>query len=189
VNRDVDNLGGRDPHDVVGVVPGADRAEINRKFRQRLRQTHPDAGGDHDEQVRLNLARDILLDPARLREYEQQVRGPAESRPEPEPDDSFEWTSGAGPSPTGAGRPPPRPAPYEPREFYSQPPASYTNPVASLALYLSFCVPFAGIILGSVALYQIWRGRGLGRVRAGVAIAISTVAVLSYWFPGLAPGG
>lgn len=125
MNRDFEDLGGRDPHDIVGVAPGADRAEITRRFRQRLRRTHPDAGGNHRDQVMLNLARDILLDPVRLREYQQKIRRPAPEQkvrkpapqarrpaarrpPASEPtDDPFRWESGVGPTPR-PHRPPPR---------------------------------------------------------------------------------
>jgi hypothetical protein len=131
VNRDFEDLGGRDPHDVVGVAPGADRAEINRRFRQRLRRTHPDAGGTHRDQVMLNLARDILLDPIRLREYEQKIRRPASgptvrrpaARRPPESGDTadpFRWESGVGPSTAGPARPPPAPRRPPPRRPYVQ---------------------------------------------------------------------
>jgi len=123
VNRDFEDLGGRDPHDVLGLTPGAGAAEINRRFRQRLRTSHPDLGGRHDQQVALNLARDILLDPTRLREYQQRAREadskPAEDKPPqqaPRYEDPFRWKSGAGPSTTDGYRtatPPPRAAPYQ----------------------------------------------------------------------------
>jgi hypothetical protein len=122
VNRDFEDLGGRDPYNVLGLTPGASAAEINRRFRQRLRESHPDIGGSHDQQVALNLARDILLDPARLREYQQRVRKadskPSEEKPPEQArpyEDPFRWKRGAGPSTADGYRtaaPPPRAAPY-----------------------------------------------------------------------------
>jgi len=34
------------PHDVLGVRPGAGRAEVRAAWRRRARATHPDRGGD-----------------------------------------------------------------------------------------------------------------------------------------------
>jgi molecular chaperone DnaJ len=52
-----------DPYAVLGVPPGAGRAEIRRAYRRRALDLHPDvAGADAtEEMVRLNEARDRLL--------------------------------------------------------------------------------------------------------------------------------
>lgn len=120
MNRDFEDLGGRDPHDVLGVPPGATAAEISRRFRQRLRWSHPDLGGSHGQQVALNLARDILLDATRLRDYQQRIQeADSESAEADQPEetapyeDPFQWESGAWPSTADAYRTtPPRDAPY-----------------------------------------------------------------------------
>jgi hypothetical protein len=46
---------------VMGLSPGADRAEIEAKFRVLAREHHPDHGGDPDAFVSLTKARDRLL--------------------------------------------------------------------------------------------------------------------------------
>ncbi len=35
-----------DPYRVLGVAPTADDAEVRRAWRRRVRETHPDHGGD-----------------------------------------------------------------------------------------------------------------------------------------------
>lgn len=49
------------PWEVLGVKPGASRAEVESAYREKARQAHPDAGGSHDQMSRLNAARDELL--------------------------------------------------------------------------------------------------------------------------------
>jgi hypothetical protein len=126
VNRDYEDLGGRDPWAVLGVRPDADPSEIKRAYRRRSRVDHADVGGDDDAQTRLNIARDVLLDPVRRHDYEERVRraardaegahvpGPAAGQPDgPDGDrfeDRFEWVSGVGP-PAGT-----RTAPRQPDE-------------------------------------------------------------------------
>lgn len=39
----------------------ADRAEIDRAYKSRLRECHPDAGGSHEDMTKLNIARDQAL--------------------------------------------------------------------------------------------------------------------------------
>jgi hypothetical protein len=152
VNRDFEDLGGRDPHELLGVPPGASAAEINRRFRQRLRGSHPDLGGSHDQQVALNLARGILLDPVRLREYQQRIQKadsePAEDDPleeTPPYEDLFQWESGVGPSTADAYRaatPPPSCAPYVRPEVIIEPTLAdlYSRP-AQGAPYLGWYQP------------------------------------------------
>jgi hypothetical protein len=52
-----------DPHVVIGVERGATRAEIQRAFRTKARELHPDvSGGDTtDAMAALSAARDDLL--------------------------------------------------------------------------------------------------------------------------------
>jgi molecular chaperone DnaJ len=52
-----------DPHAVLGVRPGATRAEIRRAYRRRALEIHPDVAGTDTtaEMAALNGARDQLL--------------------------------------------------------------------------------------------------------------------------------
>jgi hypothetical protein len=163
VNRDFEDLGGRDPYEMLGVRPGADLEEINRRHRRLLRKTHPDVGGDHDQQARLNLARDILRDPRRRREYEERLRGPdVEEVPEqdetPAYEDPYDWVDGADPPtvfqdpPEYVDYPPPvytyhRAYDQRPTYVYYPPPMVVPrrrwNTSAIVAISLSFCFPVA----------------------------------------------
>lgn len=51
----------RDPHEVLGLRPGAGRDEIEAMFRVRAKRAHPDAGGSEEAMAELNAARDALL--------------------------------------------------------------------------------------------------------------------------------
>ena len=46
---------------VLGLRKGATRDQIKQAYRDRMRQVHPDHGGNVDEASRLNQARDYLL--------------------------------------------------------------------------------------------------------------------------------
>lgn len=62
MNTDIGALGGADPHDVLGVRPGASRQQVAQAFhREALRGGHPDTGGDAHAFRRLLVARDALL--------------------------------------------------------------------------------------------------------------------------------
>jgi DnaJ domain len=50
--------------EVLGLDPGASRAEIERAFRDRAKKAHPDAGGNDNAMAELNIARDDALNEA-----------------------------------------------------------------------------------------------------------------------------
>lgn len=90
MNSDLQELGGHDPHGVLGVREGASRQEVARAFRRSAAHgVHPDAGGDARAFRRLARARDVLLEPRRLDAYlaARQAAGyaPAGARPDPAP--------------------------------------------------------------------------------------------------------
>lgn len=59
-----------DLYAVLGVARDASEAEIRRAYRKLASENHPDAGGDHEVMAKLNVAKEILLDPARRRRYD-----------------------------------------------------------------------------------------------------------------------
>ena len=99
-----------DHYRILGVSPQAPRSEIQAAYRARLRQTHPDRGGDEAAFHQVQTAWETLADPARRREYDllrfgrraARRYGKAAARPAHRKVRS--WNVG----PTGAG---PRPAP------------------------------------------------------------------------------
>lgn len=85
VNSDFKELGGRDPHAVLGVQRDVSKQEVARAFRRSAAQGgHPDMGGDDRTFRQLTRARDILLDPRRLTAYNatRQATGIRQGRPE-----------------------------------------------------------------------------------------------------------
>lgn len=99
MNRDFEDLDGVDPYALLGVAPDADAASIERAYRLLARQTHPDAGGDEESQKRLNLARQVLLDPARRIDLDWRLRDGDDSGEEPGLRNGFDWTYGTDPPP------------------------------------------------------------------------------------------
>lgn len=67
------------PYAVLGVTQHASPAELKRAFRRRLRETHPDAGGDPAQFVRVQLAWEQVGTP------EARARYDAGSGPRDEP--------------------------------------------------------------------------------------------------------
>lgn len=49
------------PHEILGVDPGAGRAEIDGAWRRMIRAHHPDQSGSHDQAAEINAARDEML--------------------------------------------------------------------------------------------------------------------------------
>ncbi len=60
----------QDHYQVLGVPPDADLGAIRQAFRRRAFEYHPDRGGSHAEMKRVNLAWEILSDPAARRNYD-----------------------------------------------------------------------------------------------------------------------
>ncbi len=151
---DVRGVGVRDPHEVLGVPPGADRQQVMRAFQRRVRKGgHPDTGGDAQTFDELIRARNTLLDRAR-HSTDAFHRRSARTGP----------ATNAGPRPTHA---PPRSAA---RSTYSTPPAHSppreTSKLAIVTAVLALLGPFmwpVAILVGHLALRQIKRtGQGGG---------------------------
>ena len=50
----------KDPHEILGVRPGASAEEIDAAYRQKAKAAHPDKGGSPGAMEELNQARDAL---------------------------------------------------------------------------------------------------------------------------------
>ena len=127
VNRDFEDLGGANPYELLGVPPDADTTQIKLAYRFLVQTMHSDRGGNEESLKRLNLAREVLLDPARrididhrLRQQRGESDGIHREAPNPEPHaapstSQFAWTYGTGPAQHSASQPTPEPleTPYE----------------------------------------------------------------------------
>jgi len=60
--RGADALTEREACDRLGVEPGADGATIRRAYRERVKEVHPDRGGDEEAFKRVAAAYDRLTD-------------------------------------------------------------------------------------------------------------------------------
>ena len=61
----------KDLYAVLGIDRGADQEAVRRAYRQRAKQTHPDAGGSADEFAAVSLANRILGDERARLEYDR----------------------------------------------------------------------------------------------------------------------
>ncbi|MDM7855824.1 J domain-containing protein [Cellulomonas alba] len=102
-------------YDVLGVSPDATQDELRRAYRSRARRTHPDAGGTHEDFVRVSQAWDQVRDAASRAAYDGRVRAsrPTSANPDVAADPpAAEWGSREYFRPGRAGNNPrPRPAP------------------------------------------------------------------------------
>lgn len=69
----------KDYYSILGAHENASRAEIERLYKRRARDHHPDRGGNEEEMKSLNEAYGILRDEARRRDYDFQRRRAARS--------------------------------------------------------------------------------------------------------------
>src|SRR5437868_13959055 len=60
-----------DHYVALGIQGTATAEDIKKAHRARIRDLHPDRGGDTTRATAVNIARAVLLDPATRREYDQ----------------------------------------------------------------------------------------------------------------------
>lgn len=85
---------------VLGIAPTSSPGEIRAAFRARSKQSHPDLGGTHEGQVKVNLAFEILSDPVQRQAHDKfwKVFATAHERPYQAPPAGQK--TGAAPRPT-----------------------------------------------------------------------------------------
>jgi DnaJ-class molecular chaperone len=68
-------------YDILGVKPDAPAEKIRAIYRLKTREVHPDFNhGNQEPQKQLNLANEILSDPDKRREYNEQMGLPIKPR-------------------------------------------------------------------------------------------------------------
>lgn len=84
---------GRTHYDVLGITPNATPALIRAAYKTRIRETHPDSGGDAHEASLVNAAFNVLGDEVSRLSYDRTLSSsppppsqPATPTPEPEPE-------------------------------------------------------------------------------------------------------
>ena len=90
--------GSLDPYRELEVDPRTDATGIRQAYHAKARVLHPDRGGDPVAMARLNVAYELIRDPARRRQHDAKRPGARPRRDGPPP-----WTG-------AAGRPPGKPA-------------------------------------------------------------------------------
>jgi len=178
------DLGDADPYLVLGVTRHADREEILKAFKRRARSLHPDVSGDDTAFKRLNLARDVLLDPRRRAEYDRLTYRPAAGTPVPyeEPPPAPGRTASPTGRPDWVGQPLARPS--EPPDWVRR--GSLDDPgavgVPFGALVLAVVLPPLGALVGLVLCL---RTRGPGRSLAAGAVGGGALLTLVYAWAAL----
>ncbi|MBN1283183.1 MAG: DnaJ domain-containing protein [Proteobacteria bacterium] len=64
---------GRTYYEILQVAPEASADVISAAYRARMKQCHPDVGGDPDEASRVNEAYEFLSDPERRAHYDGSI--------------------------------------------------------------------------------------------------------------------
>ena len=67
-----------DHYHVLGVDASATPDAVQKAFRRKAKECHPDRGGSHDRMVAVNLAWEVLSDPDRRRRYDEVRAGTAD---------------------------------------------------------------------------------------------------------------
>lgn len=153
------------PHQVLGVPTDATDEQIQAAYRRRIRETHPDMGGDSAEASRVNQAWAQLKDP-NYRPPEPQEHGPDGSTARPRP--------ATGPprhdsGPSEPGTPHSRPKPRQDTAHVDNLRAAATKPVRAW-----WATPYAwlpagvwlialaiSVITGGINNQMVWVAAGL----------------------------
>lgn len=53
---DVKGMGELDPFRILGVDPNATKEEVQKAYRKKAAEAHPDRGGPHEQMVKVNAA-------------------------------------------------------------------------------------------------------------------------------------
>lgn len=85
-----DRLMGKSAYEVLGVPAQASGAELKKAYRRRMRQTHPDLGGDAEVFAAVQEAWAQVGTPAGRAAYDRRRRSPAAAEPDPRV-----WATGA----------------------------------------------------------------------------------------------
>ena len=80
-------------YEVLGIPRTATPSEIKSAYRQKAKQHHPDLGGSEEEVKKVNLAWEILGDPATKQNYDLQQAPSGQPR-----SDAYSWSRTHGPS-------------------------------------------------------------------------------------------
>ncbi len=200
MNPDFRMLGGADPWKMLGVGRGASQDEIRRAYRAKVRRTHPDAGGSHDEHTKVERALAVLSDPVRMASYRALLDKPTSRptsqptsrptdqprRPAPRPSQpagGYQRQSGPAQRRTATGD---GPLPPFPTGVYESRLASRgINRLAMASLPAAlFCGP-VGVVMAIIALRRISRTGERGAACAWIAIVLSVaVTVVATISPG-----
>ena len=195
MNADFRLLGGADPWKVLGVARGAGQDEIKRAYRAKVRLTHPDAGGSHEEHTKVERALAILSDPVRLATYRALLDGPSSSRSSSSsgtgssrtrPTDQskrsasgsaqdFQWQSGLGPS--SSRRKAPSDSSFQPYPsggvYETRLAEQGRNTLAVISVPAAFLCGPVGLVLAIIALRQISKTGQRGAAWAWTAIVVT----------------
>lgn len=53
---DIKDMGDLNPYKILGVSPEATKEEVQKAFRKKAAECHPDKGGSHEDMIRVNAA-------------------------------------------------------------------------------------------------------------------------------------
>lgn len=166
-----------DPYRVLGIPTDATLAQVRDAYRLRIRQTHPDLGGDPEEAAQVNQAWSLIGDPADRARYDLDRHSrQRESREGHAPENASDHAQRPGwpkerarsaESPQTADTPPPVPVRGGIRSAWKDP-IAWVPGAAWLAAAIAY------VLLGGVESTPVWIAAG--------AFAVAT------WLPVLRRG-
>lgn len=177
-------------YDVLGIMPSATPALIRAAYRARIREEHPDQGGDPERAARVNDAYQVLNDEQQRAEYdrglsEAQVRGA---------DFTSDRSAPAQPSfPEGAAAAPatitvhPRPQVITPLPLWRR--TTFLRPVAITAgVWLAAAIGLAVASAHRAAEMQVTEAQGGAPflVLGAAAVGILALVRVKWWIPVVA---
>ena len=150
----------QDLYAVLGVPRDASEARIDSAWRSRVKQAHPDLGGDADEFRDVVVAYRVLSDPSQRRRYDMATRSPA---PDPAWEErfGFDWAA--------ARRPEAKSEPWSREEEWPVAEGTETPSRWRLALGVLLCVA-AVIISYLVPVFTVIGGT-----------AVLVIVSIRYW--------
>jgi hypothetical protein len=147
MSNDLKELGGRDPHAVLGVGEGVSKQEVAKAYRRiAAHGVHPDAGGNEQTFRQLTRARDILMDSGRLADYTAARDGNGFAHAGSEPD-----APRAHPSAST------RSAQARPHQSPGPPVRGKVHPLLVVALLFAFAGPLLWPLAIVIGLFGLWR--------------------------------
>lgn len=59
-SQDTKDMGDLDPFKILGVSPNATKDEVQKAYKKKAAEVHPDKGGSHENMIKVNAAKEAI---------------------------------------------------------------------------------------------------------------------------------